>query len=46
MSDEFVQQFLDNPETKEALSWLKAGSEEHFRSVGEFGSIEESIAFL
>ena len=47
MSDEFVQQYLDAPETKEALSWLKAGcEEENFRSVGELCSIEESIALI
>lgn len=46
MSDEFVQQFLESPSTKEALAWLQAGSDSDFRSVGESESTEESIALI
>lgn len=44
MSDEFVQQFLGSPNTREVLKWLGESSETDFRSIGELGSTEESIA--
>ncbi len=46
MSDEFAQQFLDAPETTEALTWLNAGSDDDLRSLGEFGSLAESVALV
>ena len=46
MSDAFVERFLDSPNTKEALSWLRAASESDFRSVGEHETTEESIALI
>ncbi len=46
MSDEFVQQFLDDPETTEALAWLKAAEHDDSRSLGEFGSAAESIELV
>jgi hypothetical protein len=45
MSDEFCQQFLDDPNTREVLEWLRSKPEgELFRSLGESGSTEDSIA--
>lgn len=44
MADEFIQRFLDDPGTQEALFWLRSGAE--FRSLGEHGSTEESIALV
>jgi hypothetical protein len=44
MSDGFCQKFLDDPSTQEVLAWLRAGSSEDFRSLGELATTEESIA--
>jgi hypothetical protein len=44
MSDEFVQQFLGAPNTREVLEWLRGGAADDFRSLGELGTNEESIA--
>ncbi len=44
MSDAFVQQFLNAPNTREVLEWLRGAPDGEFRSLGEFGSTEESIA--
>jgi|ERR1700733_472468 hypothetical protein len=44
MSDEFCKKFLRDPNTKEVLGWLKGGSGEDFRSLGELATNEESIA--
>lgn len=45
MSDEFCQQFLGDPNTREVLAWLRGKPEgELFRTLGELGSTEESIA--
>ncbi len=46
MSDEFVQRFLNAPNTQEAKSWLCGGSESDFRSVGELETNRESIALV
>ena len=46
MSDEFVQPLLDASDTKEALSWLRAGNERDFRSIGELETNEESISLI
>jgi hypothetical protein len=45
MGDEFVQQFLGAPDTREVLEWLRSKPEgELCRSLGESGSTEDSIA--
>ena len=44
MSDEFCERFLQDPESQEVLGWLKGGSDEDFRSLGELATTEESIA--
>ncbi len=46
MIDDFVQQFLNAPTTKEALGWLRAGTDEDFRSIGELETNEESISLV
>ena len=46
MSDEFMQSILHDPNKQEALRWLKGGREGDFRSVGELGTNEESIALI
>src|SRR5262245_2243569 len=42
--DDFIDQFLASSKA-EALEWLRGGSEESFRNLGEMGA-EESIAFV
>ena len=44
MSDKFVQQFLGAPDTREVLEWLRTTPDGEFRSLGESGSTEDSIA--
>jgi hypothetical protein len=44
MSDEFVQQFLDAPNTREVLEWLRESTDDDFRWLSESGSNEYSIA--
>lgn len=44
MSDEFCQQFLSAPDTREVLEWLQSAPVGEFRSLGESGSTEDSIA--
>ena len=39
MSDEFCKKFLGDPNTKEVLGWLKGGSGEDFRSLGELARV-------
>jgi hypothetical protein len=46
MSDEFHEQFLNAPDTKEALSWLRGGSDQDFRSIGELETNEESVQLV
>jgi hypothetical protein len=43
-SDEFVQQFLGVPNTREVLEWLAESKEGDIRSLGEQDSTEESLA--
>src|SRR4051812_15277553 len=44
MPDEFVQQFLGAPDTREVLEWLRGAAEGELRTLSELGSNEESIA--
>jgi hypothetical protein len=44
MSDEFIRPFLDAPDTREVIEWLGEATEDHFRSLGESASTEDSIA--
>src|SRR5688572_7455985 len=46
MSDDFVQPYLNAPDTKEALGWLRAGNEQDFRSIGELETNEESLQLI
>jgi hypothetical protein len=40
----FFQQFLDAPNTREVLAWLRESSADDLRWLGETGSDEASIA--
>jgi hypothetical protein len=42
MSDEFIQEFLNDPYTREAREWLSEASEHDIRSLGESGSTDEA----
>lgn len=46
MSDEFVQRFLDAPDTREALGWLKEDQTGMQRTLGEGLPAKESIQFV
>ncbi|MHC4333566.1 MAG: hypothetical protein ACYSUP_02735 [Planctomycetota bacterium] len=46
MSDEFVQRFLGDPNSREVLNWLRASSEDDFRSLGELETTDESITLV
>lgn len=44
MCDDFIQQFLDDPNTQELMQWLAGAAATHDRSLGESGSTEDALA--
>jgi hypothetical protein len=42
MPSDFIQEFLDDPNIREAREWLSKATEHDIRSLGESGSSEEA----